>query len=104
MFGDTLDSFIKDAGLTKAELCREVRISRPYLYAVLSGESKPPTFEVQIRIADCLRLDWDSRAILFDEAAQERREIPADVMDYFQSRDHVSEFRRTQHIDGGEHE
>lgn len=102
VFCELLDSYIKSVGLSKAELCRKARISRPYLYSVLSGESKPPTYELQIRIADCLRLDDDSRAKLYDEAAQERGEIPADIIDYFQAYEHISEFRRTKLLDGGE--
>lgn len=104
MFCDTLESLIKSAGCTKAQLCRGVRISRPYLYAVLSGESKPPTYEVQIRMADYLRLEAGARETLYDEAAKERGEVPADIMYYFQSSEHIAEFRRSQLPHSGEQE
>ncbi|WP_419044389.1 helix-turn-helix domain-containing protein [Enorma massiliensis] len=89
-----LSDFIEKNGVSKVELCRRAKISRPYLYSILSGDVKPPTRDIQLRIADSLALDDRDRYRLFDSAALERDEIPADVVDYLRDSKNRSEIRK----------
>lgn len=96
MFGDALERAISYSQVSKTQLCRIVGISRPYLYSIIAGDSRPPSFTVLIRIADELELTDDDRWKLYDLAAEERGEVPADIFAYFMDSQHVYDFRRAQ--------
>ena len=93
MFKDAMREYLQANGVAKASLCRQAKLSRPYLYAILSGESKPPTYEVQLRIADVLHLSTEEKSRFFDIAASERQEPPADIYSFYMDSSHKEEFR-----------
>lgn len=82
-FGELLERWLDRSGMTKIALCRALGVSRPYLYSVLSGDVPPPVPDKQLLIAQILDLDSTDAAELFDTAARERREIPADIARYY---------------------
>ena len=97
MFGQILSDLIAEYGVSKVELCRRALVSRPYLYSILSGEVKPPTREIQLRIASSLNLNQFDSCLLFDAAALERNEVPADMADYLKDANNRSELRKIIH-------
>lgn len=78
-YGEVLKAFIDSSGISKTYICESLGISRPYLYAVFSGATPPPVPEKQIQLADLLNANKEQRSMLFDLAASERNEPPADV-------------------------
>jgi transcriptional regulator with XRE-family HTH domain len=87
---------VERKGLTKIALCKQLGVSRPYLYSVLAGEVAPPVPERQFRIAQILELDSAEATELFEVAARERNELPADIANYYLAdARHRRDFRRT---------
>lgn len=74
-----LKRVIKEAGITQVCFYNELGITKPYFHDIVSGKSNPPPPELQIKIADILCLNGESRCDFFDCAARYRKEIPADI-------------------------
>lgn len=81
-YGELLKELVDKNGLSKSGLCSSLGISRPYLYAVFSGTTPPPVPEKQKKIASLLPITNEEKSALFDLAASERGELPADIVDY----------------------
>ena len=81
-YGELLKELVDRNGLSKSGLCSDLGISRPYLYAVFSGTTPPPVPEKQKKIVSLLPVSNEERSALFDLAANERGELPADIVDY----------------------
>lgn len=82
-FGSYLKDLVEQKGISKVKLCREVGFSRPYLYAIFSGDSQPPVASRQLQLAECLGLSRSEREKMFDLAAIQRNETPADIALYY---------------------
>ena len=79
-FGKYFRTLIEERSIAKTNVCRELNISRPYLYSVFTDE-KTLTSEKQFAAAQLLKLDDDSRSRFFDLAARDRGEVPADIVE-----------------------
>lgn len=79
-FGEYFRTLIEERSIAKTDVCRELNISRPYLYSVLADE-KTLTSEKQFAAVQLLKLDDDSRNRFFDLAARDRGEVPADIVE-----------------------
>jgi len=94
-FGELLRYLLDRSGMTKVAVCRALGVSRPYLYSVMSGDAPPPVPEKQFRIVQILDLDSSDAAQLFEAAARERHELPADIAHYYLSNErHRYDLRR----------
>ena len=91
-FGDLLREKIKQSGMSQSAFYRAVDITKPYFYDILSGKVNPPPPDVQFRMVDNLELDEDERTEFFNLAAEERKEIPADIVKLIT--DHSNELER----------
>ncbi len=99
-FGELLKNLIESRGIAKSALCRQLGVSRPYLYAIFSGDVVPPVADRQVQIADILGLERSERAIFFDAAADEREELPADIVAYYmRSLKNRNEFRKQRALE-----
>jgi predicted transcriptional regulator len=79
-FGDALKDLIKKEGITQQAFYTEVGIGKPYFYDILSGKVCPPPAEVQMRMVRALKkISVVDKNLLFDIAARERKEVPADI-------------------------
>lgn len=78
-YGDYLKELIEASEITKTDFCAHIGISRPYLYAIFTGRTPPPVPEKQRQIVSMLGLTAEQESILFDLAASERNETPADI-------------------------
>lgn len=54
-------------------------ISHPYLLDLMNGNKVPPDINTQINIANALELKPREKIKFFNLAAEERKEIPADI-------------------------
>ena len=79
-FGELLRQLIKKEGLSQQDFHNKVGIGKPYFYDIVSGKVAPPPSEVQHKMVAILtKCTQDEKTKLFDIAAKERGEIPADI-------------------------
>ena len=69
----------KRASTKGTVLAKKTGISAAYLLDIEKGARKAPAYSIQIKLAQALNLDKEDSRKLFDLAAKERNEIPADV-------------------------
>jgi len=96
-FGKYLRSVRKAKGISIRQLAKEVDKTPTYLSDIENGHNKPPEKELLKTIIQKLNLD-DSpkvKSTLFDLAAKERNDIPADVKDYIMSNQILLKIIRT---------
>ena len=96
-FGKYLRSVRQAKGISIRQLAKEVDKTPTYLSDIENGHNKPPEKELLDTIIQKLNLD-DSpkvKATLFDLAAKERNDIPADVKDYIMSNQTLLKIIRT---------
>lgn len=79
-YGTYLKELIDSKRVTKTAVCAELGISRPYLYAIFTGATPPPVPEKQRQLVAFLNLDEGQADLLYDLAAREREELPADIV------------------------
>lgn len=82
-FGEFLVQEIKNTGMSQEAFYNAVGIAKPTFYGLITAAPPPP--ELQYRMLSVLEektgKDPFRRKKLLDLAAQERREIPADIRD-----------------------
>ncbi len=83
-FGEYFKTLIKNKGYTFIAFKDKIGLSKTYLVDIQKGNTHP-TPDMQIKMADILKLDDEERQIFFDKAAIGRRELPADVCKYLLS-------------------
>ena len=96
-FGKYLRSVRKAKGISIRQLAKDDNKTPTYLSDIENGHNKPPEKELLETIIQKLNLD-DSpkvKATLFDLAARERNDIPADVKDYIMSNQALLKIIRT---------
>ena len=96
-FGKYLRSVRKAKGISIRQLAKEVDKTPTYLSDIENGHNKPPEKELLDTIIQKLNLDEfpKVKATLFDLAARERNDIPADVKDYIMSNQILFKIIRT---------
>lgn len=95
-FGKYLRSVRQAKGISIRQLAKEVDKTPTYLSDIENGHNKPPEKELLETIIQKLNLDNSPKvkAALFDLAAKERNDIPADVKDYIMSNQTLLEIIR----------
>lgn len=81
-FGAYLLDLIRARKKTQSEFIAELGISKTYFVDVLNGRVKPPAPDMQEKIVALLRLENDQRLRFYDKAAEGRKELPKDVVEY----------------------
>ena len=82
MFSETIKSLRIQKRLTLRDFCEQVGLDASNWSKVERGVNPPPSdVEVLERLADFFGLTGADKLALLDEAALQRREIPADVAD-----------------------
>lgn len=96
-FGKYLRSVRQAKGISIRQLAKEVDKTPTYLSDIENGHNKPPEKELLETIIQKLNLDDSPRvkSTLFDLAAKERNDIPADVKDYIMSNHTLLKIIRT---------
>ena len=93
-FGEMLKNLRKGKGISMANFIKDIGISRTYLVEVEKGILKPPTQSRQVQIAEYLKLTDGERKVFYDIAAKERNELPADILEYVDSKPEAIEMFR----------
>ncbi len=79
-FGEALKELVKKEGITQLRFYTQAGIGKPYFYDILSGKVCPPPADVQMRMMSVLtKISKEEKSLLFDIAARERKEVPADI-------------------------
>jgi len=85
-YGGYLIALIKSSDMTQIEFYTKANIKRPYFYDIVNGKVNPPPRERQFDIAKLLKatkkVSQDEIIKLFELAAEERDEVPADIYKY----------------------
>lgn len=81
-FGQYLVDQIKAAGMSQELFYTKVGITKPYFYDLLNSAPQPQIQRKMVEVLDAKTgPDADRQRKLFDLAAQERNEIPADILE-----------------------
>jgi hypothetical protein len=81
-FCDLLSQMLKDSKKTHVSFYTELGIKKPYFYDILKGKVNPPPPEKQFAIIKILKPNLKTCTEFFQLAAEERNEMPADLMRY----------------------
>ena len=81
-FGAYLVKLLEGRNKSQVEFIADLGISKTYFVDVLNGRLKPPAPDMQDRMIDVLHLEGRERYELYDRAAEGRKELPKDVVDY----------------------
>jgi transcriptional regulator with XRE-family HTH domain len=95
-FGEALCELIKEANLSQADFYRGIGITKSYFYDIVSGKTKPPPGELQIKVIEFLNLSSRDRTLLFELASKERQETPVDIAWYLRKNDEAKSVIREE--------
>ena len=92
-FCNLLAQMIKEANLSNVKFYTALGIKKPYFYDILSGKVNPPPPDRQIAMLRLLNPKPEQIALFFDLAAQERKEVLADIAQALNNKDLCRELR-----------
>lgn len=81
-FGAYFVDLIDSHHFSQTKFALELGVSKTYLFDVFNGRVKPPTPEMQDRIVAVLRLTDDEKDEFYSKAAEGRKELPKDIVEY----------------------
>lgn len=84
-YGAILTRVIKEKKITQQEFYNQLGIRKPYFYDIVSGKTNPPPPETQLKILRILHPKEKDQKRLLEIAAQERNEMPADILVYLRN-------------------
>ncbi len=93
-FCNLLAQMIKDANISNVKFYTELGITKPYFYDILSGKINPPPPDRQFAMLKLLNPTKEQRELFFDLAAQERNEVPADIVQILKNKQLLRELRK----------
>lgn len=81
-FGAYFVKLIRDHNYSQANFAADLGISKTYLFDVFNGRVKPPAPDMQDRIVELLKLKGTEKTELYTKAAEGRKELPKDIVDF----------------------
>lgn len=90
-YGTLLTSLIKSKGISQQNFYDRLGIRKPYFYDIVSGKANPPPPETQMKILEILKPKNIEKKLLLEIAAQERDEMPADILLYLKENSQIIE-------------
>lgn len=96
-FGQYLRSVRQAKKISIRQLAKAVRKTPTYISDIEKGNNKPPERELLDRIIATLHLEEfpDIRNRLYDLAARERKDVPADIKEYLMENESILKIIRT---------
>ena len=96
-FGQYLRSVRQAKKISIRQLAKSVSKTPTYISDIEKGNNKPPERELLDRIIAALHLEEfpDIRNRLYDLAAKERKDIPADIKEYLMENESILKIIRT---------
>ena len=84
-FGEILVDLIDKRKMTKVQFYTQLGIKKPYFYDIITGKVNPPPRERQLEIVKILQPTKEQIISLFNAAANERNEVPADIFEHLKN-------------------
>ena len=81
-YGILLTELIRINGISQQSFYNELGIGKPYIYDIVSGKANPPPPVTQLKILRILKPNDKNKKLLLEIAANERNEMPADILIY----------------------
>ena len=78
-FGSFLKKEITRKKISQNQFAKEIGISSYYVGQLIKGEKRPPSRELQDKIANVLDFDESKKIQFFNIIAKEKRDIPSDI-------------------------
>ena len=78
-FGKFLKKEISKNKLSQNKFAEKIGISSYYVGQMIKGEKKPPSRELQMKIANNLNFDENKKVEFFNLIAKEKNDIPSDI-------------------------
>lgn len=96
-FGQYLRSVRQEKNISIRQLAKAVSKTPTYISDIEKGNNKPPERELLDRIIAALHLEEfpDIRNKLYDLAAKERKDVPADIKEYLMENESILKIIRT---------
>lgn len=96
-FGQYLRSVRQAKRISIRQLAKAVSKTPTYISDIEKGNNKPPERELLDRIIAALQLEEfpDIRNSLYDLAAKERKDVPADIKEYLMENESILKIIRT---------
>ncbi len=96
-FGQYLRSVRQEKKISIRQLAKAVSKTPTYISDIEKGNNKPPERELLDRIIAALHLEEfpDIRNKLYDLAAKERKDVPADIKEYLMENESILKIIRT---------
>lgn len=93
-FGSFLKKEITKNKLSQNKFANEIGVSSYYVGQLLKGEKKPPSRELQNRIANVLNFDEIKKNTFYDLIAKEKDDIPSDIYNEIKESKDWNEIRK----------
>ena len=84
-YGVILTRIIKEKKITQQDFYNQLGIRKSYFYDIISGKANPPPPQTQLKILEILSVEDKDKKTLLDIAANERNELPADILLYLEN-------------------
>lgn len=78
-FGNYLKKEISRNKLSQNKFAERLGVSSYYVGQMIKGEKRPPSRELQLKIATVLNFDETKRVEFFNIVAKEKSDIPSDI-------------------------
>ena len=78
-FGNFLKKEIARNKLSQNKFAKEIGVSSYYVGQLIKGEKRPPSRELQTKIANVLNFDESKKIQFFNIIAKEKSDIPSDI-------------------------
>lgn len=78
-FSNFLKSEMTRNKYSQNKFAKEIGVSSYYLGQLIKGEKRPPSRELQMKIANALDFDENKKVKFFNLVAKEKKDIPSDI-------------------------
>ena len=78
-FKTFLNKKLKDQKISQNKFARMIDVTPTYVNKMINGTSGPPDRNLQIRIANSLKIEGEERNKFFNNLAKEKDDIPSDI-------------------------
>lgn len=93
-FGTFLRKEIEKNKYSQNKFAKEIGVSSYYIGQLLKGEKRPPSRELQDKMASILNFDEDKKIEFYDLIAKEKNDIPNDIFNEIKDSNNWNEIRK----------
>lgn len=78
-FSDFLKKEMSKNNYSQNKFAEKIGVSSYYVGQMIKGEKRPPSRELQMKIANALDFDENKKVKFFNLVAKEKKDIPSDI-------------------------